>query len=95
MNDTCQCEERKKPINEREWELSTWLPYKVYGPNAGNYRHRLMINLHCRKCGRSWRNKNANSPMWKLIGINSVNFHRHPIVYRIDTKEFLKGGIDN
>jgi hypothetical protein len=58
---SCNCEERKKPIEARAWE---WLQFKC-NHSAFNGYHRTSSewsSVICKTCGAVWRTK-ANWPL--------------------------------
>jgi hypothetical protein len=63
----CNCEEKKKPLTDRNWEVASWKPYKCYGPNASSYDGRMLLDITCLSCGGKTRNKNKNSPIWDAV----------------------------
>lgn len=80
----CKCEERKKALPARNWSAQSWLPYKCYGPNCSNYDGRLLLDLTCNNCGATWRNKNKNSPIWKLINRSPRSTNLHPFIIQFN-----------
>lgn len=82
---SCKCEEKAKPIHERNWTVTLWLPYKVWGPKAYHYIERLMLDFTCLSCSAHWRNKNINSPVWKLININPKDIQHQSKCIHLNT----------
>jgi len=85
---SCKCEESKKPLEERDWEISTWQPYKWWGTNCDSYDGRLLIDIMCNKCDAFWRNSNRNSIYWDLIDRSPYDIHIHP--YKINILDIGK-----
>jgi len=63
----CSCEERKKPLPERNWEIESYQPYKYWGPNASSYDGRRLLHLKCNVCRSIWTNKDRYSKYWAFI----------------------------
>lgn len=68
---SCTCNERKKPLKQRNWEISTWLI-------KGKTSERLALDIFCNECGTWWRNYNSRSVYWKFLDKNSEEKNIHP-----------------
>ena len=88
---SCKCEEKKKPLEKRDWNIDAYFPYKVWGPTAYNYDGRLLMHLYCKKCECLWSNNKPTSGYWKYL--NQFGYSPQspdPFVWSIKNKKEVK-----
>jgi len=70
---SCKCDELKKPLADREWEVKPYYPDKYWGPNVEKYDGRALLFVTCLKCGEFWRRRRIDDCIWQLLPVHNFS----------------------